>query len=289
MNVKIRMCFLLFLVGMGISLSVVTASAYQGETAGEMPIIEETSVVGTTLDAADTENPDSDTGNAAGSVSAGGEAGEDGEQLSTGGTVLDETASSAGRDSQSGENQVVGTTQGGRTGETPFSIPGNGLLLDDKSEDGTKQFLTIRTKNGNTFFMVLDRSNNTENVYMLSMIDEEDLAEFIGDTKEQSKSEVPSLVIPQKETSQTMAGSEPDFQKNMTEPENEKAGGMNTGPVLVIVVLAVVGIGGLYYFKVMKPKRDEEDAEVEDLEFYDGGAYINEDAEDLRYDEEEDE
>ena len=57
-----------------------------------------------------------------------------------------------------------------KTEETPFSVPGNGSLADDKSGDSTKEFLTVQTKNGNTFFLVLDRSSNKENVYMLSMI-----------------------------------------------------------------------------------------------------------------------
>ena len=42
------------------------------------------------------------------------------------------------------------------TEATPFSVPGNGQLLDDKTDDDTKQFLTVQTKNGNTFFLVLD-------------------------------------------------------------------------------------------------------------------------------------
>ena len=31
-------------------------------------------------------------------------------------------------------------------GNTPFSVPGNGQLVDDIKNDGTKQFLTIQTK-----------------------------------------------------------------------------------------------------------------------------------------------
>ena len=87
-------------------------------------------------------------------------------------------------------------------------------------------FLTVQTKNGNTFFMVLDRSNNTENVYMLSMIDENDLAEFIGDTKEDPKQEQPSVIIP--ETEKPSVPEEPEME---TEPE-EKEGGTNTGACL---------------------------------------------------------
>ena len=62
--------------------------------------------------------------------------------------------------------------------------------LDDKSNDSTKQFLTVQTKNGNTFFLVLDRSGTTENVYMLSMVDENDLAEFVPEKKSQTENSV---------------------------------------------------------------------------------------------------
>ena len=161
----------------------------------------------------------------------------------------------------------------GRVQGTPFSVPGNGQLVDDMEDDESKQFLTIQTKNGNTFFMVLDRSNNTENVYMLSMIDEDDLAEFIGETEEKPEAEQPSVVIP--ETEKPSVPDEPETEK---EPE-EKRGGMNTGALLAVVVLLAGGIGGFYYFKVLKPRQDEDEADGEDLEFYDGGAYINEDQE----------
>lgn len=159
----------------------------------------------------------------------------------------------------------------GRVQGTPFSVPGNGQLVDDMEDDESKQFLTIQTKNGNTFFMVLDRSNNTENVYMLSMIDEDDLAEFIGETEEKPETEQPSVVIPE-----TEKPSVPDEPETEEEPE-EKKGGMNTGALLAVIVLLAGGIGGFYYLKVVKPRQDEEEADGEDLEFYDGGAYINED------------
>lgn len=165
--------------------------------------------------------------------------------------------------------------------ETPFSVPGNGELLDDKTDDDTKQFLTIQTKNGNTFFLILDRSSNTENVYMLSMIDENDLAEFIEDTDTQAEqeTETPQVVIP--ETEETQEETELE-----TEPE-EQPEGMNTSALLAVALLLAGGIGGFYYLKVVKPKKAEEDADDEDLEFYDGGEYINEDQAEESGDEEE--
>lgn len=160
------------------------------------------------------------------------------------------------------------------TEATPFSVPGNGQLVDDKKDDDTKQFLTIQTKNGNTFFLVLDRSSNTENVYMLSMIDENDLAEFIEatpGTRAEPETETPQVVIPEKETAP--AETEPE-----TEPE-EQPEGMDTGILLAAALLLAGGIGGFYYLKVVKPKKAGDDADGEDLEFYDGGEYINEDQE----------
>lgn len=160
------------------------------------------------------------------------------------------------------------------TEATPFSVPGNGQVVDDKTNDDTKEFLTIQTKNGNTFFLVLDRSSNTENVYMLSMIDENDLAEFIENSSEmnvETEAEAAQVVIPESETI-------PEETEVETEKEQEKEkAGVSTGVLLAALLLLAGGIGGFYYLKVVKPKKAEEAADEEDLEFYDGGAYINED------------
>ena len=64
-----------------------------------------------------------------------------------------------------------------------FTPDGNMTLVDDFSfltedENGNtegKQFLTVRSKAGNTFFIVIDRAGSTENVYFLNMVDEADL------------------------------------------------------------------------------------------------------------------
>ena len=163
-------------------------------------------------------------------------------------TVIPEQTENAGQTEEATQEETSGDEG------MSFSIPGNGEVLDDKTDDGTKEFLTIQTKNGNTFFLVLDRSSNTENVYMLSMIDENDLAEFMDETQTEETEE--------------------------TEPETvqpEEDGGMNTGALLAIGLLAAGGIGAGYYFKVVKPKKEEAQEDGEDLEFYDGGTYVNED------------
>lgn len=162
-----------------------------------------------------------------------------------------------------------------KTETTPFSVAGNGELLDDITDDETKQFLTVQTKNGNTFFMVIDCSRNSENVYMLSLIDEHDLAEFIEEEESEPVEEKPVVILEQLQPVQ-----------EESQPEPEK-GGMGMGAILTIILLGVGGVGGYYYFKILKPKREEEEAESEDLEFYDGGAYVNEDQENGQEEDEE--
>ena len=225
-----------------------------------MPAFAYTGGAGQTETDADTSN----VGTVIGNSSAEEEDSED--------TPITEEPSGIG-DSEEEESQ-------GRVQGTPFSVSGNGQLADDLADDGSKQFLTIQTKNGNTFFMVLDRSNNTENVYMLSMIDENDLAEFLDGTEKEPEPEQPSVVIP--ETEQPSVLEKPETEEK---PEEAK-GGMNLGALLAVAVLLAGGIGGYYYFKVLKPRQDEEEADSEDLEFF-GGAYVNEEQDDTDEEEED--
>lgn len=160
-------------------------------------------------------------------------------------------------------------------GGASFSVPGNGQLADEFSDDGTKQFLTIQTKNGNTYFMVLDHSGHSENVYMLSMIDEDDLAEFTRDAETEAEPEEPAVVMPEPESPSMSLETEEGPEQN---PDKASAG-MDKGKLLAAAVLLAGIIGAYYYFKVWKPKKEEDEEESEEMEFYDGGAYINEDKE----------
>ena len=84
------------------------------------------------------------------------------------------------KDEAASTNEVLpedGTDKG-----TAFTTPGNGEVKDDITDDSTKEFLTVTTKNNNTFYIVIDRSATSQNVYMLSQIDENDLSEFLDKT-----------------------------------------------------------------------------------------------------------
>lgn len=183
---------------------------------------------------------------------------------------------------------------------TPFSIAGNGELLDDITDDETKQFITVRTKNNQTFFVVIDRANKVDNVYMLSMIDENDLAEFLEDKEEETA--IPQVQLPEQ------TGETDDETADDPGIEEEKTSGSN-GMLLFAVGFIGLFAAGYYYLKLYKPKQngggkrdsveqdtwnandedseyDDDDAEYDDSDYeYEGNA---DEDESYEYDEEVD-
>ncbi|MBR3998164.1 MAG: DUF4366 domain-containing protein, partial [Clostridia bacterium] len=80
---------------------------------------------------------------------------------------------------------------GGTDALTPV---GNLTLIDDilqnentesiesvENEQKSKQFITVQSKNGNYFYIIIDRSGDTENVYFLNLVDEADQLALMED------------------------------------------------------------------------------------------------------------
>ena len=155
-----------------------------------------------------------------------------------------------------------------------FSVDGNGEVLDNVTDEKSgKEFYTITTANNNTYYLIIDHSSSTKNVYMLSMIDENDLKEFLSE----EEPEVPE------DTGTPPAvdfGDEPseDDTPDDSEPEEPKKDNNILGTVLIILVLGAIAGGGYFYFKIYKPKKEAQIAN-EDMEYVDEGVTINEDEE----------
>ena len=178
----------------------------------------------------------------------------------------EETTTEKSKDTEKAEDTGRVT---GESNNSAFSTPGNAQLVDDKENDDTKQFLTIQTKKGNTFYMVIDRSSNTENVYMMSLVDENDLAEFLDETETEKdkETEESTVVIPETAPETTPAEEE-------TEVKKEEKSGMNMKGFAAIVVAAILGFAGIAVYKKHGRSKDE-DYVSEQLEFSDG-PYVNE-------------
>ena len=146
--------------------------------------------------------------------------------------------------------QVIEEEEPTEEEKIPFTIAGNGEVEDNITDDSSKEFFTVKTKGGNTFFLVIDRARNSENVYMLSMIDEYDLQEFLTDEERNGKEEEkPAVVLPE------------------TKPEPEQEDGKLNKILAIVFVLGVGGAGAFFYFYIYKPKQSEPEVSKENLEY----------------------
>lgn len=155
--------------------------------------------------------------------------------------------------------QVIEEEEPTEEEKIPFTIAGNGEVEDNITDDSSKEFFTVKTKGGNTFFLVIDRARNSENVYMLSMIDEYDLQEFLTDEERNGKEEEkPAVVLPE-----TKPEPEPDVE--IEEPEQDD--GKLTKILAIVFVMGVGGAGAFFYFYIYKPKQSEPEVSKENLEY----------------------
>lgn len=170
-------------------------------------------------------------------------------------------------------------------------------LLYDKATN--KQFITIQSKNGNTFYIVIDydkcidEEEELYQTYFLNLVDERDLTDLMDENElaaiscnctekcEPGKinTSCPVCKTNMGECTGKVIEPEQPTEEPPVEPEPEKSGA-NIG--LMIAVFAIVGAGGAayYYFKFIKGKKQEDD----DLDFFDDDGYeeepyINEDEE----------
>lgn len=167
-----------------------------------------------------------------------------------------------------------------------FSESGNLSLLDDVGADEAKnlEYMTVQTKSGAVFYLVIDKSADTENVYFLNQVDEFDLMTIMDDAQKQEYES--SLQEEETQISETPA--EDDTVDD--EPvEEEPQADLQINNLALFGVIGVIGalvIGG-YAFMKKKAKKDGADLD-EDLEFYDDEEYENEDEQEPEFAEQED-
>ena len=180
------------------------------------------------------------------------------------------------------------TTGGMEPEGQPLTPEGNATLVDDFY--GDKQLITVTTKAGNYFYILIDRANEDAEtaVHFLNQVDEADLMALMEDGEAQ---EAPAVCIC-KEKCQAgavntscevcavnmaeCAGAEPEPEPE-PEPEAEKSGGM--GALALVLALVVLGGGGAFaYIKFIRPKQASKvSADPDDYDFADEEEYINED------------
>ena len=166
----------------------------------------------------------------------------------------------------------------------PLTPEGNATLVDDFY--GDKQLITVTTKAGNYFYILIDRANEDAEtaVHFLNQVDEADLLALMEDGEVQETPAVctctekcqagavntacPVCAVNMSECAGKAPEEEPEPEP---EPEEDSGGG---GALVLVLVLLVLGGGGAFaYIKFIKPKQaakasaDPDDYDFEDEEY----------------------
>ena len=168
-------------------------------------------------------------------------------------------------------------------GGVPLTPDGNLSLIDDIGTTGGKQFITLQTKAGNTFYLIIDRDDEGEQtVHFLNQVDEADLMALTEDGEAAPETctcttkcaaGAVNTDCPVCKTNMTeCTGPEPEPQEpeETEQPQEEEAKSSGMGGLVVFLVVALIGSGAaLYFFKFKKPKADTKGGD--ELDEYDFG------------------
>ena len=146
----------------------------------------------------------------------------------------------------------MGNTDTAEPPSTALTPDGNLTLVDDYDEahaDGSgKQFITLVTKAGNTFYLIIDRDDEGEQtVHFLNLVDEADLLALMDEDT------AAKYTKPEPEVQPPAENQEPEDGDGEDKPDEEKpAPKVNPLPALLLV-LALLGGGGFFaYTKFFK-------------------------------------
>lgn len=151
----------------------------------------------------------------------------------------------------------------------PLTPDGNLTLVDDygSMEAGGKQFITVVTKKGNYFYIIIDRDDEgDETVHFLNMVDEADLFSLMDD--EEAQNYIKSITGEDEESSPTP----PPTVAPVEEPEKEERSSSPLG-VLLLLLLIGGGTAGYFYYAGKKkqdvlPTYEDPDADYNEEEDY---------------------
>ena len=166
------------------------------------------------------------------------------------------------------EEQTEDAEESAETGDA-LTPDGNMTLVDDvgSETEAGKQFITMVTKSGNYFYLIIDRDDEGEQtVHFLNQVDEADLMALMDETQSTGLTQGEDTantetgmetVTPDQETvEETEPAEEESVEEPIAEKQEEKKSG-NMLPAIVLLAAVVIG-GGVFAFMKLKGKKEQE-------------------------------
>jgi len=185
-----------------------------------------------------------------------------------------------GTEPEKTEESTEAATESAPEPEEPLTPDGNMNLVDDYGdhEASGKQFITLTTKNGNYFYLIIDRDDSgKETVHFLNQVDESDLLSLMD------KEEVKEYTTRQDEestedklndgkTSKESSAAEPAQPAQTPEETKSKEKKTPSVPVGTLVLLVLTGFAaiGAYVYKKIGKKNKKDDRPDPDADYQEG-------------------